>query len=342
MSNAHTPMYFAHTRPRPMHPSVSLWSPSNANSIFDMVNPSQWRDVVCARVCVRVCCVLSWCHDCRHTRSLAISFLCALNILDGSPTHLRRILNAMCAIALIFCERSQKSSLYLPDARFLLRYVTKRQCTVVVVHQMDDLFFWAAETRRTDRKRMCLALINEFIDQFGIHQPFWLPLFRSLAHLFGTRSVHMRLPLFPATWIFIYFMCYRSPPRTRSQPYSFSQTSSRMAWNKPIKCITSRIRQSIVSRWYRVSVMRSTSDETKAVFACNEVAVISEEKNDTQMLFIENDDALSLVCWSLRIERGAVVTMYKSSVHCAPNRIGVRQYTTTLTYIVSQSSRCQH
>lgn len=85
-----------------------------------------------------------------------------------------------------------------------------------------------------------------------------------------------------------------------------------------------------------VSVMHSTPDEMEAVFACNEVhriAVISEEKSDTQMLFIENDDALSLVCWSVCIERGAVVTMHTSSVHCAPNRIGVRQCTTTLIYL---------
>lgn len=58
--------------------------------------------------------------------------------------------------------------------------------------------------------------------------------------------------LFPATWIFIYFMCCR-PHRARAHNHTFSRASSRMAWNKPIKCITGWTLNTL-SRFCRVFV----------------------------------------------------------------------------------------
>lgn len=103
-----------------------------------------------------------------------------------------------------------------------------------------------------------LRLIMESIDQFGITN--WsvslyrlqFPLTHSVA-LNNTR--YEGAYVFPATWIFIYFMCYR-PHRARAHNHSFPPASSRMAWNKPIKCITGWTHQCIVSILSRLCASR--------------------------------------------------------------------------------------
>lgn len=51
---------------------------------------------------------------------------------------------------------------------------------------------------------------------------------------------------FPLPEHFIY-LCAIAPHRARAHNHSFSRASSWMPWNKPIKCITSRTRQYVVS-----------------------------------------------------------------------------------------------